>query len=102
MAENDGSRFIFLWIAFNAAYAKEYEDNEKHSDHKTFLSFLDKLCAIDSNKLIDNLVWNEFSISIRALLNNKHVSTYIGELHRGKIDEENMNVLLDREREWSF
>gem|GEM_PF-5591153 len=28
--------------------------------------------------------------------------THFGELHRGKIDEENMNILLIRESEWSF
>lgn len=66
------------------------------------MSFLDKHCSIDSYKLIDKLVWNEFSNSFRALFNNKYVSTHFGELHHGKIDEENLNILLIPESERSF
>ncbi|MDR1613187.1 MAG: hypothetical protein LBT97_10475, partial [Planctomycetota bacterium] len=39
-------RFIFLWIAFNAAYAQEI-DGDQFSEQGAFRAFLEKLCALD-------------------------------------------------------
>ncbi len=86
-AEDIDGRFIFLWIAFNAAYAQELDDNDRTSDRLTFIAFLEKLCSLDAGKNIDDLVWKEFSGSIRSLLDNPYVFNAFWEFQRGRLDE---------------
>ncbi|MFZ5493030.1 MAG: hypothetical protein ACOY6E_11125 [Pseudomonadota bacterium] len=89
-------RFIFLWIAFNAAYAQELDDGDRASDKATFTVFLQKLCALDTGKRIDDLIWREFSGSIRALLDNPYVFHPFWEYQRGRIDEAEWRDRFDR------
>ncbi|MNF67252.1 hypothetical protein D3C85_954780 [compost metagenome] len=86
-AEDRDGRFIFLWIAFNAAYAYEIDENNRLSEQRTFKAFLEKLCALDSAKRIDALVWQEFSGSIRVLLDNPYVFQSFWEYQNDKISE---------------
>ncbi|MGC6248228.1 hypothetical protein ACNO7P_07275 [Bisgaard Taxon 45] len=79
------SRFISLWIAFNAAYAKELGDIR---DKATFNEFLLRICAFDNEKQIYNLVWKTFSQSIRLLLDNKFVFQPFWKFHNGQITKE--------------
>lgn len=87
-AEDVDGKFIFLWIAFNAAYAQELDDNERMSDQFLFTAFLEKLCELDRDKHIHDLIWNEFSSSIRTLLDNPYVHFHFWEFQRGRIDED--------------
>jgi hypothetical protein len=86
-ADDVDGKFIFLWIAFNAAYAQELDDSDRTSDKATFTAFLQKLCDLDTSKRIDDLIWKEFSGSIRALLDNPYVFHLFWEFQRGRIDE---------------
>lgn len=86
-AEDMDGKFIFLWIAFNAAYAQELDDQERSSDKAAFTAFLQKLCDLDPSKHISNLIWKEFSGSIRALLDNPYVFHLFWEYQCGRIDE---------------
>lgn len=71
--DTDGE-FIFLWIAFNAAYATEIDEKYRESEQQTFRAFLQKLTELDTaQKRFDALVWQEFSKSIRLLLDNRYV-----------------------------
>ena len=92
MAEDADGRFIFLWIAFNAAYAQEMVPAEKSSERSTFLAFLEKLCALDSAKVIDRLLWKEFPGSIRTLLDNPYVNPQFWEFQRGRLTEDDWRV----------
>jgi len=86
-AEDVDGKFIFLWIAFNAAYAQEFDDYNRASDKTTFTTFLEKLCELDHSKRMDELVWKEFSGSIRMLLDNRYVFHLFWEFKRGRLDE---------------
>jgi len=86
-AKDVDEKFIFLWISFNAAYAQEADEGYRISDRDVFTDFLEKLCNLDTEKHIDRLVWNEFSGSIRALLDNPYVFHSFWEFQRGKLDE---------------
>ena len=67
-------RFIYLWIAFNAAYATDIEERHRESEQQTFRGFVEKLARLDSEKKrFDALVWQEFPGSIRVLLDNEYV-----------------------------
>lgn len=85
--EDDDGRFIFLWIAFNAAYATEIDENCRLSEQRTFKAFLQKICDLDKDRRIGDLVWQEFSGSIRVLLDNPYVFQSFWDYHSGKIDE---------------
>jgi hypothetical protein len=66
--------FVFLWIAFNAAYATEIDEQHRESEQQTFRAFLQKLVDLDAGKRrFEALVWQEFPKSIRVLLDNRFV-----------------------------
>lgn len=44
----EDGRFIFLWIAFNAAYATEIDERYRLSEQATFRAFLQKLADLDA------------------------------------------------------
>lgn len=79
-------KFISLWIAFNAAYAREIEDIPI-GDKATFNEFIMRICALDEEHQVYNLIWQKFSGSIRLLLDNKYIFQPFWDFHNGKISE---------------
>lgn len=65
------ARFIFLWIAFNAAYAREFDEGE--NERRRLGQFLDALLAVDEARLLHGLVFRQFTGPIRTLIENKYV-----------------------------
>jgi len=92
MADDEDGRFIFLWIAFNAAYACEIDEGCGLSEQAAFKTFLERLCALDSGKRIDNLVWQEFSGGIRVLLDTPYVLQSFWDFQAGKVGEAEWQV----------
>lgn len=85
--EDTDGRFIFLWVAFNAAYAQDLRVIESHRESDKYSQFLEKLVALDAKRALYNLIWQEFSGSIRLLLQNRFVFGPFWEYQRGVIDE---------------
>lgn len=85
--EDQDSRFIFLWIAFNAAYAQDTEVL-RHTESKAFSLFIRKLVELDKRNNLYNLVWTEFSSSVRVLLDNQYVYQPFWDYHNGKLTEQ--------------
>lgn len=98
-ADDDDGRFIFLWIAFNAAYAAEIDETTRLSEQETFKMFLTKICALDQAKHIDALVWKEFSGSIRVLLDTPFVLQSFWDFHSGKIAEDEWQIRFVKGKE---
>jgi hypothetical protein len=71
--DDPDARYIFLWIAFNAAYATEIDEKYRPSEQGMFQEFIDKLLKLDTHGQINALVWQEFPGSIRLLIDNKFV-----------------------------
>lgn len=67
------AHFIFLWIAFNSAYANNVDKAYRLGEHQLFDKFIDKLCKLDKQGLLSELVWQEFAGAIRVLLDNEYV-----------------------------
>lgn len=63
--------FIFLWIAFNAAYASEFgqDDNER----KRLGQFVATLVAADADQRLHKLAFSQFTGPIRTLIDNRFV-----------------------------
>lgn len=74
LAHDLDGQFVYLWVAFNAAYATDIEEKYRESEQQTFRGFIEKLSKLDvERKRFDSLVWQEFSSSIRVLLDNEYV-----------------------------
>ena len=94
--EDEDGKFIFLWIAFNAAYANEIVEGERTYEKKAFVKFLEKLVELDTEDLLYQLIWSEFSGSIRVLLDNQFVFQPFWEFQRRNISEEQWRSKFDR------
>lgn len=67
-SEDSDMSFIGFWISFNAVYADKVDNLGDRGEVKRFL---DKICALDSDKKLYSLIWDTFANNIRILLNNK-------------------------------
>lgn len=97
-AENNDpdAQFIFLWIAFNAAYANEYAQRRSFSEQRQFLEFIGKLLKLDCNKQLQSLVWQQYSGPIRILLQNPYVFEKFWSFQNGMISETEWQEALDQ------
>jgi len=87
--DDPDGQFILLWIAFNAAYATEIEEQYRTSEQETFRGFLGKLVELDAEKnRFEALVWTEFPQSIRVLLNNQFVFADFWKFQNGTLAED--------------
>lgn len=87
-ADDVDGEFIFLWIAFNAAYATEIDEKYREPEQQTFRAFLQKLTELDAaRKRFDALVWQEFPKSIRVLLDNRYVFADFWHWQNGTLTE---------------
>lgn len=85
--DDPDARFIFLWIAFNAAYAHELQDQMRFSETRLFYRFLSRLIESDREQLLYQIVWNVFPRSIHLLLDNPYVFQPFWEYQRGCLSE---------------
>lgn len=69
--EDLDTRFIHLWIAFNAAYAGEVDFES--SERARVAGFLARIVAADRERCLHALLFRQFSGSIRTLLENRFV-----------------------------
>ena len=71
-SEDEDGRFIFLWIAFNAAYANELGEQRMLEGEK-FNRYLARLVELDNDHRLYGLIWQRYSGAIRVLLDNVYV-----------------------------
>ncbi len=76
----DIERFVFLWIAFNAAYGDESALREfveggeaRETEPDRFRTFLRHIVEQDEAGVLERIVWDEFPGPIRVLLSNRYV-----------------------------
>ncbi|MDG2938716.1 HEPN domain-containing protein [Bisgaard Taxon 10/6] len=96
--EDLDTKFIYLWIAFNAAYAREL-NNMGTKDRVVFNEFLLRICAHDEAQKIYHLIWAKFTGSIRLLTSNKYVFQPFWDFHNQKISEEEYGKARNKDRE---
>ena len=70
-AGDQDARFIFLWIAFNAAYAHELGLEQTQRD--LLRAFLKKLVAADAARTLHKVVFEQYTGPVRLLIDNKYV-----------------------------
>lgn len=84
---DEDARFVFLWIAFNAAYANEARESLDFSERGLLNQFLQRLVDSDTERLLHEIVWEQFSSSIRVLIDNQYVYQPFWRHHAGLISE---------------
>lgn len=73
LAEGDpDARFIFLWVAFNAAYAEDRADDPA-GERSAFADYFSKVITLDDRGRIYDAIWRRYSGPVRLLLDNKYV-----------------------------
>ena len=82
--DDDDAAFIFYWIAFNAAYAKDRPRDLEMRERDHFADYFDIVLSLDTDHTIYDAIWDRFSQSIRVLLNNKFVYQPFWSHHAGR------------------
>ena len=82
--EDDDARFIFLWIAFNAAYANERDFQiAVQSEREVFLEYFRKLVSLDTDRRIYLAIWQRFSGPVRLLMGSRFLYNPFWQHHNG-------------------
>ena len=68
-AGDDDARFVFQWIALNAAYAREFSRDE--TERERVRGFTATLVALDAEKRLHRALFEQFTGPIRTLIDNK-------------------------------
>lgn len=72
----DDEKFLFLWIAFNAAYGTDLSDtsdDDRVTERDRFANFVNKIVEKDHERAIEKTLWDTFSGPVRVLLKNRFV-----------------------------
>lgn len=69
--DDPDARFVFLWIALNAAYAQEFGFEQRERDQLS--GFFGRLVAADASRRLHALLFRDFSGPIRTLIDNRFV-----------------------------
>ncbi|WP_339374361.1 hypothetical protein [Vibrio metschnikovii] len=86
--EDYDSQFIFLWIAFNAAYAQDFDSTQDFCERGLYQEFLAKIVNLDTSKKLSEIVWSQYSTSIRLILNNEYIFQAFWKFQAGQITQE--------------
>ncbi len=97
-ADDDDARFIFLWIAFNAAYVNELHDELRFSETRLFLHFLGRLIENDKEGCLYEIFWKEFPNAIRLLLDSRYVFQTFWEYQKGNLTKKEWKGKFQRSK----
>lgn len=96
-SDDADTRFILLWIGFNAAYASDL-GLAMERERDAFRAFFATLVGFDGKHRIYDAVWQRFSQEIRLLLDNRYVFAPFWQHHNGAPDQANWAEKLERSR----
>ena len=82
--QDHNAEFIFYWIAFNAAYAKEVSRDPASTEREQFAGYFRTILPLDSRNAIFDAIWETFHGPIRLLLENQFVYRPFWEHHAGR------------------
>ena len=95
--DDPDARFLFLWIAFNAAYGGERDpSDERPRERDAFAAFLDRLVGLDTSGRLHACVSDRFRWQVRLLLENPYVFGPFWSHHNGVPGYDTWNWSFDR------
>lgn len=87
--DDPDAAFIFSWIAFNAAYAKDMGDDPGSFARADFQNFFDCLVRCDPKGRISHEIWYQFEGVVAELLDNKYIFSPFWNFHNGDAQYDN-------------
>ena len=87
--DDPDAAFIFSWIAFNAAYAKDMGDDPGSFARADFQNFFDSLVRCDPKGRISHEIWYQFEGVVAELLDNKYIFSPFWKFHNGDAQYDN-------------
>ena len=96
--DDDDARFIFLWIGFNAAYGNNADVIAKTRESKVFRGFVRHLVKLDKENIFYNLIWKEYSKSVRLILDNQYIFQPFWDFHNGQPDRSNWRSWFNNDK----
>jgi hypothetical protein len=82
--DDPDAQFIFLWIAFNAAYAQDLSRQTGFSERRVFMNFLERLIDSDSERLLAETFDRLYTLRIQLLHGG---ATWAGGVNRTQIEQ---------------
>ena len=80
--DDPDAAFIFYWIAFNAAYARDLP-RKRFDEASEFLTFIGKVDSVDERNVIENYVILKMPETIIRLVDNQYVFRDFWRHHNG-------------------
>ncbi|MGM0563388.1 MAG: hypothetical protein ACQES2_03565 [Pseudomonadota bacterium] len=96
--EDSDGQFVFLWIAFNAAYSAE-NGGRPTSEADRYRRFLIKLADLDREKKLHQLVWQQYPQAIRVLMDNPYVFQPFWDYQNGLDSAEDWEKTFQRDKQ---
>jgi len=84
--DDTDAEFVFLWIAFNAAYANEYSNAQQGTERDTYREFFARLVDCDKENQLYRIIWDLYPSAIRTLMDNKYVFQPYWDSVNGRIE----------------
>ena len=82
--DDDDAAFIFYWIAFNAAYARDMPHVPESTERHRFAGYFTTILSLDRDNTVYDAIWKRFPNSIRVLLDNKFIFQPFWNHHAGR------------------
>ena len=92
------SKFIFLWISFNAAYAHEISNRWETNERKLLDEFLRIIIDADTDHVIRDIVWEKYTTSIRLLIDNRFLYQQFWDFQNNLIPEDRWLRVFDKSK----
>ena len=96
--DDPDAQFIFLWIAFNAAYATTFDDEPNAVERRRFSAFIQQLVQLDEQRQVYAMLWTSYADSIRILLQNQYVFPDFWRYQSGGLSEPEWRERFTRAR----
>lgn len=80
--EDLDTKYITLWISFNAAYADELSDIS--GDRNAFQGFLKQICQLDKSRALHQFIWQDEGEYIHKLLDTPYTFQPFWDFHNGQ------------------
>ena len=80
-ADDDDARFIFYWIAFNAAYGRRDRKPGEVTEREVFAEYFGNVLGLDTDDAVHDAIWERFAGPVRIFLDNRYVFRPFWEHH---------------------
>ena len=93
--DDPDAAFIFSWIAFNAAYAKDMAEDPGSFARADFQNFFAALVRCDPKGRIAHEIWYQFEGVVAELLDNQYIFSPFWKFHNGDAEYDNWELRFE-------